>query len=230
MAHVGVDVLDGHGRLVHQDADGQGQSAQGHQVDRLPAEPQGHHGRHQRQGDVQQDDQRAPPVAQEQQDHQPHQQGPQHPLADHAPDRSRHVGRLVELVTDVDVRRQDGLHVGQGRLDRVDHAQGRGVGPLGHEDVHAAAAVDQGIAGRDVGAVLDISHVAEIDRRSRTGRAGGCVSRSWTSRTTELTGTKGYFPSSGKLPEGLIALPWARALTTSSGRHVVGPQALRDRP
>ena len=65
-AHLGVDVLDFHGRLVHQNANGQRQPAQGHHVDRLPAQPERDHGRHQRQRDVQQDDDRAPPVPQEQ--------------------------------------------------------------------------------------------------------------------------------------------------------------------
>ena len=51
-----MDVLDGYRRLIHQNADGQRQSAQRHHVDRLPAEPQGHQGCHQRQRDVQQDD------------------------------------------------------------------------------------------------------------------------------------------------------------------------------
>ena len=47
--HLGVDVFDLHRRLIHQNADGQRQSAQGHQVDRLPGEPERDHGRHQRQ-------------------------------------------------------------------------------------------------------------------------------------------------------------------------------------
>ena len=166
---LGVDVLDLHGRFIHQDADGQRQSAQGHQVDRLPGKPERDHGRHQRQRDIQQDDDRAPPVVQEQQDHQADQHGPQRPLAHDAPDGPRHVGRLVELVTDVNVRRQDGLHVGQGRFHRADHAQRRGVGTLGDQDVDAAAAVDQRVAGGDVGAVLDVAHVPQIDRRFRPG-------------------------------------------------------------
>ena len=36
-----VDVLDLDGRLVHQDADRQGQAAQRHQVERLAGQPQG---------------------------------------------------------------------------------------------------------------------------------------------------------------------------------------------
>ena len=42
--HLVVDVLDLDGRLVDQDADGQGQAAQRHQVDRLAGEPEGDDG------------------------------------------------------------------------------------------------------------------------------------------------------------------------------------------
>ena len=62
---------------------------------------------------------------------------------------------------------QDGLHLRQRLLDVADDREGRGVGPLGHEDVDGPAAVDQGIAGGDVAGVLHGGHVAEIDRGVR---------------------------------------------------------------
>ena len=64
--HLRVDVLDLDRRLVDQNADRQRQAAQRHQVDRLPGDPQRQHGSHQRQRNVEHDDQRASPVAQEQ--------------------------------------------------------------------------------------------------------------------------------------------------------------------
>ena len=55
----------------------------------------------------------------------------------HAANGSRNVRRLIEFVTDADIGRQHGLHVGQRALC-ADHAQGRGVGPLGHQDIDRA--------------------------------------------------------------------------------------------
>ena len=102
--HLRVDVLDLDGRLVHQDADRQRQAAQRHQVDRLPGQPQGDHGAPSRaKRDVQHDDDHAPPVAQEQQHHQPGQDGPEQPLDADAPHGPRDVRRLVELEADLDV-------------------------------------------------------------------------------------------------------------------------------
>ena len=73
--HLGVDVLDLDGRLVDQDADGQGQPAQGHDVDRVPRQVQDDDRSQERQRDVQHDDDHGPQVAEEQQDHQPGQPG-----------------------------------------------------------------------------------------------------------------------------------------------------------
>ena len=80
LLHLGVDVLDLDGRLVHQDADRQRQAAQRHQVDRLARQPQADDGRQQRERDVEHDDDHAAPVAQEQQHHQPGQHRAEQPL------------------------------------------------------------------------------------------------------------------------------------------------------
>jgi hypothetical protein len=109
---VGVNVLDRHRRFVHQNADRQRQAAQRHQVDRLPGDPQRQHRRHQRQRNVQHHDQRAAPVAQEQQNHQPDQHAPSSPSVT-TPRPPGHVRRLVELEADFDplALRQGVLHL-----------------------------------------------------------------------------------------------------------------------
>ena len=74
--HLRVDVLDLDRRLVDQDADGQGQPAERHQVDRLPGQPQGDQRRRQSaSGMFSTTTMHAPPVAQEQQHHQADQDG-----------------------------------------------------------------------------------------------------------------------------------------------------------
>ena len=75
--HLVVDVLDLDGGFIDQDADGQRQPAQGHQVDRLPGEPQRHERAAECERDVEHDDDDAPPVAEEEQHHQPGQDGAQ---------------------------------------------------------------------------------------------------------------------------------------------------------
>ena len=95
---VRVDVLDRDRRLVDEDADGQRQAAERHDVDRLPGAPQRDDRRQQRERNRDDDDRRAAPVAQEQQHHQAGQQRAEHRLAQHGLERGRHVARLVELV------------------------------------------------------------------------------------------------------------------------------------
>ena len=46
----------------------------------------------------------------------------------------------------------------------MDDREGRGVGPLGHQDVDGPAAIHQGIAGGDVAGVLHGGHVAQVNR------------------------------------------------------------------
>ena len=77
--HLVVDVLNLDGGFIDQDADGQRQAAQGHQVDRLPGEPHRHQRAAKCEGDVEDDDDDAPPVAEEEQHHQPGQDGAQAP-------------------------------------------------------------------------------------------------------------------------------------------------------
>ena len=172
--HLVVDVLDLDGRLVDQDADGQRQAAEGHQVDRLAREPERHERPADRERDVEDDDDDAPPVAEEDQHHQPGQDRAEDALGRQAPHGVGDGGRLVELEADLDVVGEDRLHLGQGFLDVPDDRERRGVGPLGHQDVDGPAAVDQRIAGGDVAGVLHGGHVAEVDRRGSRRPGWGC--------------------------------------------------------
>ena len=77
--HLGVDVLDLDRRLVDQDADGQGQPAQGHDVDRIARQIEDDDRPQERQRDVEDDDDHGPQVPQEKQHHEPGQAGAQAP-------------------------------------------------------------------------------------------------------------------------------------------------------
>ena len=106
LLEVVVDVLDGDGAVVDQDADGERQAAERHDVDRL-AEP-GQRGEREQDGerDLDEDDDGRAPAAEEQQDHQPDQRGGERRLADDAEDRGLDEDRLVADGAEVEARRQ----------------------------------------------------------------------------------------------------------------------------
>src|SRR5262249_35204213 len=68
LLEVALDVLDGNGGVVDQDAHGEGEAAQGHDVDGLAQEAQDHHRGEDGERDGHRDDERASPAPQEEQD------------------------------------------------------------------------------------------------------------------------------------------------------------------
>ena len=121
--HLRVNVLDLHGRFVHQNADGEGESAERHDVDGLTGGPQEDHGAQQGKRNVEDDDQRAAPVAQEDQHHQAGERRAQQTLHYQTADGIADIRRLVEFQADIDVVGDGLLEVGDGRLDGVDHRE-----------------------------------------------------------------------------------------------------------
>ena len=120
--HVGVDVLDLDGGFVDQHADGERQAAEGHDVDGLAGGPEQNHGAEQGERNIQDHDQGAAPVAQEEQHHQAGERRAEQAFGDQAADGVGDVGRLVELQADVDVVGDDLLEIGDGGLHGVDDA------------------------------------------------------------------------------------------------------------
>ena len=78
------------------------------------------------------------------------------------------------------------------------------------------AAVDQGIAGIQVGAIGNGGDIAEVDRRG-SARRMGILPKSLMSPTTALTDTMCALSAIVTLPDGLTWLPLTRAATRSSG-------------
>ena len=70
LVDVAVDVLDGDGGVVDEDAHGQGHPAEGHDVERLAKEAQDDDGDQDREGNGNDDDKRGTPGSQEQEDHE----------------------------------------------------------------------------------------------------------------------------------------------------------------
>ena len=161
---MGVDVLDRDRRLVDQDADGQRQPAQGHDVDRLIRYRERRHRREDRERNVQDHDERAAPIPQKQEHHQAGEHHAERAFEKQAPNSACHQGGLVELVADLDVVRQNGLEARQVGFDCLDDRERRGVRSFGYGDVYGAASIHERITGLNVGAVFDRSDVADENR------------------------------------------------------------------
>ena len=110
--HLGVDVLDLDRRFVHQHADRERQAAERHDVDGLAGGPQQDHGAEQRERNVQDHDQGAAPVAQEDQHHQAGEHRAEQAFGDQAANGVGDVGRLIELQAHVDVVGHHLLEIG----------------------------------------------------------------------------------------------------------------------
>ena len=121
---VAVDVFDGDGGVVHQQADGQCQPAERHQIDRLPQGQQpGNAGKDgKRDGDG--DDHHVSPRPEEDQDHQRDQDRRDNRLMHHVVDGGAHEDRLVEIQAHIEPVRRGGLDFRQGSTQRLHHHQG----------------------------------------------------------------------------------------------------------
>jgi hypothetical protein len=166
LAHpeVAVDVLDLDGSIVDQDAHGEGQASQRHDVDRV-AEPAQHDERRQDgQGNGRGHDDRAPPAPQEHQDHQGGQRGRDHCLAHHAVDGRADKHGLIEELADLELGRQRRLHLGQYGLDALHDVQG-GRSPAFEDRQQArpvTALADDVRLDRE--AVVHLGHVPDVDQ------------------------------------------------------------------
>ena len=104
-AQVAVNVLDLHRGVVDQNADGQGQPAQRHHVQRMPQQVQHHDRGQDRQRNRNRHDQRAAPTAQKHQNHGGREQPGDDAFGDHPFDRRGDEQRLVEQQIDPQVCR-----------------------------------------------------------------------------------------------------------------------------
>ena len=164
-----VNVLDGDGRLVHEDADGECQPTQGHDVDGLPCQPQADKRAQQRERDSDHDDGGTPQIAEEQPDDESSQQGAERPLEQQSAQRMRDVHRLIEREVNLDVLRDQALHPRNRPFHAIHDVQSRRVGALRHRDVDGAAAVHQRVAREEVARIVDRADVMDEHRRPRAG-------------------------------------------------------------
>ena len=161
---VAFDVFDGDGGVVDEDADGESQTAEGHDVDGLAEQAEDDDGGEDRERNRDGDDDRAAPTAEEEQDHQAGEHGGDDGLANDALDRSAHEDGLVADGLD------DEFEAGESRATRgsrlanaVDDVEGRGVAGLENGDAARRGGRPGGRCWSGGCAVADGGDVAKID-------------------------------------------------------------------
>ncbi len=166
---IAIDIFDGDGGVVHQDADGQRQAAQRHDVDGFAERAQDADGAEDRKRNRDRDDQRAAPAPQKEQDHDGGKAGGDDGFADHSVDGGAHEQRLIGDRLDLQRGRKRGGDFGQHVAHFLDDVERGGVADF--QDAEQGAALP--VAADDVGlrreAVAHVRHVVHVDG----GVAGG---------------------------------------------------------
>ncbi len=165
LRHVAVDVLDLHRRVVHQDADGEREPAQRHHVERLAQRREPHDRAQDGERNRRDDDERAAPAPQEQQDHERGETRGDHRFTHDTRDRRADEDRLIRQQLHVERRRERRLDRRQQRLHLVHHRQARRVPVLQHAHVGAVPPVVAHDVRLHARAVTHIRDVADVDHR-----------------------------------------------------------------
>ena len=169
LLEVPVDVLDGHGRIIDEDADREREAAERHDVEGLADQRQhddgAEHGERNRNGD----DQRRPPASEKQQDHHAGQKRRDHALECDAGNGVAHEDRLIADQPDLQGIGQRVADFGDLFLDAADDVQSGHRSGLQHHHQHRPAAIDVNDIGLRRIAVPDVCDVVNIDH----GAIGG---------------------------------------------------------
>ena len=103
LLEIAIDVFDFDGGVVDQNADGEREAAEGHDVDGLAEREERRDGAEDSERNGDRDDERGAPAAQEDQDHERGEAGGNDGFADNAHDGGAHKDRLVRERIDVQV-------------------------------------------------------------------------------------------------------------------------------
>ncbi len=158
------DVLDHHGPVIYENADGQGETAERHRVKRLASQIHHQHGGHDRHRNRCEDDQRQAPVTEEEQDHQRCKAGC-HQASHHDAVQCRlDKNRLVENRLDSHAFGQQPPYVGKVVPDAVNDGQGRDAPGLANGHQGAGCSVDRNGIGLHLIAIVNMGDVLNKDR------------------------------------------------------------------
>ena len=157
-----VDVFDGHGCIVDEDADRQRQTTERHDVDGFAQRRERDDRGENRQRNRYRDDQGGAPGAEKQQDHQARQRCGDDAFADHAGYCRTHEQRLVGDRLDLQVFRNGGANARQHVAQRVDDIEGGGIADFQDGHQHRTLPVHPHDIGLRRRAVVHVCHVADI--------------------------------------------------------------------
>ncbi len=169
LRQVALDVFDFHGGIVNENADGEGQTAQGHDVDSLPQRTKHEDRDKDRKRDGDRDDNRGTPVAQEQQDHARGQDGSSQRFQYHPTDGCAHEQRLIEERGDIHFRRKVLRRNLSGMLHAFHNRDRRGDPHFQHRHERAPHTVHAHDVGLWREAIADVGNIAHIDGRAFYG-------------------------------------------------------------
>src|SRR5207302_1207276 len=120
---VTIDVLNLDCCVIHQNADGQRESTQRHDIDRLSESTENNNGRQNSQRDRGCNNQGAAPAAQERENHESGQTRGNQCLSDHSADRATNKNRLIAQQSYLQLGWNGCLNLRQKCLDACDYIQ-----------------------------------------------------------------------------------------------------------
>ena len=139
--HLPLDVFDGDGRVIHEDANSERKSTERHDVDRLSERAQDQQRRKNRERNRDGDDEGASPAPQEHENHQRRKNSSDPCFADHSRKRRAHEQRLIEQRLDGELRRQRRLNFGNHVVDRRHDGERRSAAGFLHREQNAPLSV-----------------------------------------------------------------------------------------
>ena len=163
LLHMAIDVLDGDGRVVDQNADRERQTAERHDVDRLTEQGQRDQRAEDRERYRHRDDQGRAPAAEKCEDHEAGQRGGDQALADDRCDGRFDEARLISDDFERDSRRKRVPNRREAILDPGDDVEGGGGADLQDRHQHALAPIQLHDVGLRRRAVVDVGDVAHED-------------------------------------------------------------------
>src|SRR5579872_2998011 len=158
------DVLDGDSGVIDQNADGEGETAERHDVDGLADRAQAANGDKNRKRDGYRDDDRAAPASEETQNHEAREAGGNDGFADDARDCRANKDGLVGDGLDLYRRRDRLAYLRQGVEDAFDDAESGGLAVLQYRNQRAALTVEANDVGLRRKSVGYGGHVTHVDR------------------------------------------------------------------
>ena len=164
LAHgeVAVDVFDFDGGVVHENADGEGEAAEGHDVDGFAERAEEKNADENRKRNRNENNERALPVSEEEQNHNDCETRGDQALAQDALNGSAHKERLVKELIDLHASRILALVVLEHGLDAIDDVERGCVAGFVDAHEHATLAVCENNVGlwrKTVAYVGDFAHV-----------------------------------------------------------------------